>query len=164
MDLRCPKCNSTDLKKISLAYEEGLSSVDARTRLRAVAVGGNGPDLVVGRATTRGSQQSALSKKLSPPLKWSYRKPVFWSAVAFLCGGWLVFYINTITKNASTVSSPALAAYAVVAAATVAFILGLVVRHNVSVYPRRFGKWDRSFICQCCGKVSVDHDPIKATE
>src|SRR5258708_5966337 len=24
MDLRCPKCNSTDLKKVSLAYQEGF--------------------------------------------------------------------------------------------------------------------------------------------
>src|SRR5437870_13051166 len=91
MDLRCPKCNSTDLKKVPLAYQEGLYRTDARTRLRAVVVGGNGPDLVVGRATTRGSQQSALSKKLSPPVKWSYLKVIFWSVLVFRCVGWLVF-------------------------------------------------------------------------
>jgi len=60
MDLRCPKCNSTDLKKVSLAHQEGLFRSEGRTRLRAVAVGGGGPDLVVGRATTRGTEQSAL--------------------------------------------------------------------------------------------------------
>jgi hypothetical protein len=38
--LRCPNCNSTDLKKVSLAYQEGLFDTAARTRLRAVAVGG----------------------------------------------------------------------------------------------------------------------------
>ena len=81
MDLRCPKCNSSDLKKVSLAYQEGLYEIEGRTRLRAVAVGGGDPDLVVGRATTRGSQQSALSKKLTPPVKWSYRKLIFWSAI-----------------------------------------------------------------------------------
>jgi len=59
MDLRCPKCNSTDLKKVSLAYQEGLYRTDARTRLSAAVVGGNGPDLVVGRATTKAAQQSA---------------------------------------------------------------------------------------------------------
>jgi len=35
--LRCPNCNSTDLKKVSLAYQEGLFDT---ARLRAVAVGG----------------------------------------------------------------------------------------------------------------------------
>ena len=62
MDLRCPKCNSTDLKKVSLAYEEGLFQSEGRTRLRAVAVGSGGPDLVVGRAATRGTEQSALPR------------------------------------------------------------------------------------------------------
>ena len=76
MDLRCPKCNGTDLKKVSLAYEEGLFQSEARSRLRAVAVGSGGPDLVVGRATTRGTNQSGLSKKLTPPVKWSYLKVI----------------------------------------------------------------------------------------
>src|SRR5229473_6372593 len=112
MDLRCPKCNSTDLKKVSLAYQEGLYRLHARTRLRAAVVGGNGPDLVVGRATTRGSQQSALSKKLRPPVKWSYLKVVFWSGLVFLSVGWLVFYVNTVTTNSSTVISPPLTLFA----------------------------------------------------
>src|SRR5437899_7948594 len=74
MDLRCPKCNSTDLKKVSLVYDEGIYKTEARTRLTAAVVGGSGPDLIVGRSTTRAYNQSALSKQLSPPVKWSYVK------------------------------------------------------------------------------------------
>src|SRR5256885_17110248 len=103
MDLRCPKCNSTDLKKVSLAHEEGLFRTEGQTRLRAVVVGGGGPDLVVGRATTRGTEQSAISKKLTPPVKWSYLKVTRWSALVFLCSGWLVFYIHTVTTKSQTV-------------------------------------------------------------
>src|SRR5438132_12149347 len=106
MDLRCPKCNSTDLKRVSLAYEEGLFRSESRTRLGAVAVGSGGPDLVVGRATTRGTEKSALSEKLTPPVKWSYLKVVGWFVLVFLAAGWLVFYINTVATNSSTVSSP----------------------------------------------------------
>src|SRR5437667_8682563 len=102
MDLRCPKCNSTDLKKVSLAYQEGFYQTEGRTRLRAVAVGDGGPDLVVGRATTRGSQQSALSKKLTPPVKWSYLKVIGWSVLVFVGAGWLIFYVNSVTTNATT--------------------------------------------------------------
>ena len=87
MDLRCPKCNSTDLKKVSIAHEEGLFRNESRTRLGAVVVGGGGPDLVVGKATTRGTHQSALSKKLAPPVKWSYLKVIGWSVLVFLCAG-----------------------------------------------------------------------------
>jgi cytochrome c-type biogenesis protein CcmH/NrfF len=99
--LRCPNCNSTDLEKVSLAYQEGLFYADAYTRLRAVVVGGSGPDLVIGRATTRGFHQSVLSKQLNPPVKWSYRKLILWWAVVFLSIGWIIFYINTITKKLS---------------------------------------------------------------
>ena len=83
MDLRCPKCNSTDLKKVSLAYQEGLYRTDARTRLSAALVGGSGPDLLVGRGATRTSHQSALSKRLAPPLKWSYLRVGSWSVLVF---------------------------------------------------------------------------------
>jgi len=154
MELRCPKCNSNDLKKVSLAYEEGLFRTEGSTRLRAAVVGAGGPDLIVGRATTRASHQSALSKRLKPPTKWSYVKVIAWSVLLFLSGGWVVFYINTITKNASSVGSPALAAYGVIAAVTFAFIAALLLRHNVSVYPKRLAEWDRSFICQRCGAIN----------
>jgi hypothetical protein len=153
MDLRCPKCNSTDLKKVSLAYEEGSFRGEAQTRIRTAVVGGGGADLIVGRASTRASHQSTLSKRLTPPVKWSYRKLIFWSALVFLAGGWLVFYVYTITKNARSVTSPALTAYVLIASIVFAFLLALVVRHNQSVYPKRFAEWDRSFICQRCSMV-----------
>jgi hypothetical protein len=154
MELRCPKCNSTDLKKVSLAYQEGLYQGYERTRLSAALVGSGGPDLIVGRASTQTSRRSPLSKRLKPPVKWSYRKVIFWSALVFVCVGWLVFYDNTITRSATTVMSPALMGYILMAAVVFAFIAALVVRHNLSVYPKRLAEWDRSFICQCCGTVS----------
>ena len=93
-DLRCPNCKSTTLKKVSLVYQEGLFYTDAHTRFRAVVAGGTGPDLVIGKATTRGLHQSVLSKRLNPPVKWSYRKLILWWALVFLSIGWIVFYIK----------------------------------------------------------------------
>jgi len=153
MDLRCLKCNSTDLKKVSLAYQEGLYRTDARTRLSAALVGGSGPDLVVGRATTQASQQSPLSKRLSPPAKWSYLKVGSWSVLTFLCVGWLVFYVNTVTTNSSTVSSPPLTFFALISAAIFALMMFLVRSHNHTAYAQRYAQWDQSFICQRCGDV-----------
>jgi hypothetical protein len=154
MDLRCPKCNSTDLKKVSLAYQDGLYRSDARTRLSAALVGGNGPDLVVGRATTKASHQSALSKRLSPPVKWSYFKVSSWSVLAFLCIGWIVFYVNTVVTNSSTVSSFPLTFFTLISAAIFAFLVFLVWMHNNSTYKKRFAEWDSSFICSRCGTLS----------
>ena len=153
MDLRCPKCNSTDLKKVSLAYEEGLFRSEGKTRLRAVVAGG-GPDLVVGRATTRGTQQSVLSKKLAPPVKWSYLKVIGWSVLVFLSAGWLVFYVNTVTTKATTLSSAPLAAFGSITGMVLVLLMFVVWRHNHATYPQRFAEWDRSFICQRCGSVS----------
>ena len=154
MDLRCPKCNSTDLKKVSLAHEEGLFRSEGRTRLRAVAVGSGGPDLVVGRATTRGTEKSALSKKLTPPVKWSYLKVIGWSVLVFLFAGWLVFYVNTVTTNATTVSSAPLTLFSLISGLIFILLLFVIWRHNNSTYRRRYAEWDHSFVCQRCGSVS----------
>lgn len=154
MDLRCPKCSSTDLKKVSLAHQEGLFRNEGRTRLRAVVAGSGGPDLVVGRATTRATVQSALSKKLTPPVKWSYLKVIGWSVLVFFCVGWLVFYVNTVTTNATTVSSAPLTLFALIYAAILALLLFLVWRHNHSSYQTQYAQWDKSFICERCGTVS----------
>jgi hypothetical protein len=154
MDLRCPKVNSTDLKKVSLAYQEGLFRSESRTRLRAVVAGGGGPDLVVGRATRHGTHQSALSKKLSPPVNWSYLKIFGWSVLLFVCVGWLVFYVNTVTTNAMTVLSAPLTLFALISGTTFVLLLYLVWRHNHSIYQTQHARWDKSFICERCGTVS----------
>lgn len=159
MDLHCPNCNSTDLKKISLAYQEGLSLVDTRTRLRGVVVGSDGPDLVVGRATTKGTQQTEISKALTPPKKWSCRKLFGWSALVFLSVGWIVFYLNTILRNSSSVSSIPLTIYVLLSAGVFAALLVQFGKHNYSIYPRRFAQWNRSFICERCGAVSQHELP-----
>jgi uncharacterized membrane protein YbhN (UPF0104 family) len=154
MDMRCPKCNSTDLLKVSLAYQEGLYRTDGRTRLSASLVGGNGLDLLVGRATTQASHQSALSKQLSPPAKWSYLKVGSWSVLTFLCLGWIVFYVNTVATNSSTVSSPSLTIFVLISVAILVLLQFFVWKHNHSTYQTRFAAWDRSFICPRCGGIT----------
>lgn len=154
MDLRCPNCESTDLKKVSLIYQEGLIRVNTRTRLRGVVVGSDVTDVVVGRATTKGTQQTEISKALTPPEKWSYIKLFGWSALVSLSGGWTVFYVNTIMNNSSTVSSFPLTIYTVLSVVVFAVCFVVYWNHNHSTYPQRFARWDRSFICQRCSAVS----------
>jgi hypothetical protein len=157
MEFQCPNCRCTDLKKVSLAYQEGLQRVNMRTRLRGVVVGSDGTDVVVGRATTKGIQQTEISKTLTPPKKWSYLKLFGRSALVFLSVGWIVFYVNTITNNSSTVSSLSLAIYALLAAALFVVLVLAYWKHNQSSYPRQYAEWHRSFICGRCGRVS-QHD------
>lgn len=154
MELQCPNSKSADLKRVSLAYKEGLQRVNMRTRLRGVVVGSDGPDVVVGRATTKGIQQTEISKALTPPKKWSYLKLLGWSVLVFLSVGWIVFYVNTIARNALSVSSVPLTIYAAFSAAIFVALFLIYWRHNHSIYPRRYAHWDRSFICKRCGAVS----------
>lgn len=154
MDLRCPQCNSGDLKKLSLAYQEGISHVNAHTRLRGVVVGSDGPDLVVGSGTTKGIQQTAISRMVAPPTKWSYKRLVGWSVLAFLSVGWIVFYVNTITRNASSISSVPLTIYVLFSAAIFVAVFLVYWKHNHSTYSRQYEQWDQSFLCQHCGTVS----------
>jgi hypothetical protein len=108
----------------------------------------------VGRATTKGIQQTEISKALNPPTKWSYVNLFGWSALVFLSVGWIVFYVNTITKNSSSVSSAPLTIYTELSAGIfLAFVL-VYWKHNHYTYERQFGRWDQSFICQRCGAVS----------
>jgi hypothetical protein len=156
MDLRCPSCNGTDLKKLSLAYQQGRVRVDTRTRLRGVVVGEGGPNVVVGRATTRGIQETELSKHLSPPAKWSYLKLVLWSAFVSLVA--LVIYVRSVMSSSSPASSMPVKIYAVLAPVAFFLLVALFWRHNHSTYQSQYAQWNRSFICERCGTVS-QHDP-----
>jgi hypothetical protein len=147
--LRCP-----NFKRFSLAYQEGLFYTDAHTRLRAVVVGGSGPDFVIGKATTRGFHQSFLSNLLNPPVKWSYRKLILWWALMFLSIGWIILYIKTITRDSPAVFSPPLILFSLLSAATFLLLLVLFWRHNQSAYKRRYSQWERSFLCQRCGTLT----------
>jgi len=159
MDLRCPSCNGADLKKLSLAYQEGRFQVDTRTRLSGVVVGEGGPNVVVGRAATRGIQQTKLSRHLSPPGKWSYKKLVLWSAIVSFVA--LVVYVRSVMSDPAPTSSLPVTLYAVLAPAAFISLVALFWRHNHSTYQRQFAQWNQSFICERCGTVS-QHDFFSA--
>ena len=152
--LRCRNCNSTNLKKVSLAYQQGLFHTVAHTRLRAVAVGSCGPDLLIGKATTRGVHQSVLSKRLSPPVKWPYRNLALWWGVVSCSIGWILFYINCFLKHSSAVLSPPLILFSQLSAVTFLLLLVLFWRHNQFTHKHRYSRWERSFLCQRCGSIT----------
>jgi hypothetical protein len=111
-----------------------------------------GPDVMVGRATTTGVQQSVLSKSLVPPTKWSYVKLILWSAaISFVA---LVAYVRVVMTSPPPVSSLPVKIYVLVAPLVLILFFVSIWRHNHSGYQRRFAQWSRSFICERCGTVS----------
>jgi transcriptional regulator with XRE-family HTH domain len=152
MDLHCPHCKSTDLKNVSLAYQEGLFRVDTRTRLSGVLIGSGGPDMVVGRARTEGVRQTELSKRLSPPGKWSYLKLVTWGGIISILA--LIAYVNHVMVSAPPVSVLPVEIYVVLFLGAMIVLSSVFWKHNHSTYARRLAQWNGSFICQRCGNVS----------
>ena len=152
MDLHCPRCQSTDLKRASLAYREGLYRVDTRTRLTGVLIGSGGPDMIVGRTGTKGFRQTELSKLLSPPVKWSYWKLLLWSGLVSVAA--LIAYANYAMASPPPVSVSPVEIYAVTFASVFVLFMSLFWQHNHAAYRRQYNRWNRSFGCQRCGNVS----------
>jgi hypothetical protein len=106
---------------------------------------------MVGRATTRGVQQSSLSKSLAPPTKWSYLKLILWSVVFSFAA--FVAYIRVVMTSPPPVSSLPVKIYVAVAPLVFIFLFVLVWRHNHSTYQQKYSQWDDSYICERCGTV-----------
>src|SRR3984885_10083168 len=160
MDLRCPDCNGADLKRVSLAYQESVRHVDTRTRLRAFLFGSDGPHLIAGRAVTQGVHWTQLSKVLSPPRKWSYVRLFLGSLVGTLAA--LFAYVIFVASSPPPVSTLPMKMYVFLAPVIFLVLAFAVWRHNHLRFPREYARWDRSFICQRCGAVSL-HDVSRSS-
>ena len=82
--MQCTVCQSTNLVKISLAYEQGLSDYNGRSRSRGLSLGTGGMGFWGGSTKTSGTFQTRLSARLSPPTKMSYWKTTVWWFLGFL--------------------------------------------------------------------------------
>src|SRR5207302_3691793 len=82
------------------------------------------------------------------------RKLIRWWVLVFLSIGWIVFYINTITKDSAAVLSPPLVLWSGLSAVTFLLLLVLFWRHNQFTHKRRYSRWERSFLCQRCGTLT----------
>jgi hypothetical protein len=61
MDVPWPKCNSTDVQKVSLACLEVLYQCDKRAQFLGVLVGSGGPGILVGALTTKATRPTTLT-------------------------------------------------------------------------------------------------------
>ena len=112
---------------------------------------------MAGRATTTGVQQTALSKSLVPPTKWSYLKLILWSGVISFVA--LIAYVRVVMTSPPPVSSLPVKIYFAVAPLMFILLFVSIWRHNHSSYQRQYTQWDQSFICERCGTVSSHNFP-----
>src|SRR5215470_3542697 len=129
MNLRCPDCGGRDLRKVSFAYEQGLSHTTAKSRWGGFLLG----DIVVGHTVTEARHESQLSVRLRPPKKWSYRKVIL--GATLVSSAFLIAYIHIVMASSTRVSSQGVVSYLTLAPVVLLFGLFLVRRHNSSSYP-----------------------------
>jgi hypothetical protein len=153
MDLRCPSCHASDLKNVSLAYQEGLSRVRTKSRLRALLFGEDGPNVIVGTAVMKGMHQTELSRALRPPTKWSYGKLLLWAGIASVIS--LIFFTRTVMSSSSVVPSLPVVVFGVIGAVVLLASMIVIWRHNQLVYPRQYAEWQSLFLCSRCGRTST---------
>jgi hypothetical protein len=135
--MTCPKCHSSDLKKISLIYADGVHK--SRGRFVGWFLGAG-----VGLGRYRGATQSRLSAMLRPPRKFPYGLPIvlwflgFFPLMALIGRGKLSWTMGLI----ATVYVFLLPAIPVGAFA-----------YNFFVYPGKYARWDATLLCQHCGEI-----------
>ena len=140
--LVCPRCNSTDLKKLSLIYAAGV--YESRGRIWGF-LAGSGDGLLFGRF--RGTSQSRLSKAVSPPGKLPYAAPVILSILGF--------FILMSFAGRGKLSW-------MMGALSVGYLLALpgwfvaALFYNFLIHPKRYREWNEQFICQRCGIIVAD--------
>ncbi len=152
MNIKCPACGSTEFKKLSLVYAEGLSDLNASSRGWGILVGGGGADLGFGKVRTKGQIQTRLSQRVSPPRKWSYWKILVGGLIGMLVLEFILGYADTFFRTGGNFNQQ-LAWFGYAWLGIVAFILCATFRHNVWTVPKRYRLWEQSFMCRCCGQV-----------
>lgn len=133
--MTCPKCHSTNLERVSLTYARGV--YELRGRFIGWLLGAG-----LGLGRYRGGTQSRLSALLSPPRKFSYGLPIvlwllgFFPFMAFVGRGKLSWTMGLVaTLYILLLPALPIAAFA----------------YNLVVYPRKYKRWETTFICRRCG-------------
>lgn len=152
MNIKCPRCDSTEFKKLSLIYAEGLSDLEARSRGWGLLVGSGGAELGFGKFRTKGEIQTRLSKSSSPPRKWSYWKIVFWGLIGLLVLEFIFGYVDAFLRINGNFNQQ-LAWFGYTWLGVVTIVLFGTFRHNVLTVRKRCRLWDRAFMCRCCGHI-----------
>lgn len=139
--LGCPKCASAEVRRLSLIYQEGLSTINTNSSTVGGGFGGGGAAFGSASTHTTGRQQTALSRQAAPPAK---KHTIAWGTLGVVCG----------FVGLGSLSSPGLGTLIWIALAVVAARFALQAKkYNAEVYPGLHQRWEQSFMCNRCGEV-----------
>jgi hypothetical protein len=127
----CAHCEGSDLRKLSLVYESGLSFT--QSSMSGVGVGLGGPAIGVGKS--KGTQISALAAKAAPPAKQRI-------------GGYIAFTIVCLFLVAFS-------NWWWLGVAIGATIVFGTIRYNRITWRALFAQWDAQYMCNRCGSIGL---------
>jgi hypothetical protein len=139
--LACTQCGSTEVRRLSLIYEEGLAIISTQSQTAGVGFGGGGASFGSASTHTTGTQQTALSKKAAPPTK---KHTILWAMLAGFVG---LVALSGISHFSFWTLVFAGLTYLCVQKALKA------KAYNAMVFPEEHARWQRSFMCNRCGGV-----------
>lgn len=141
MELSCPVCRSTDVRRVSLIFKHGTSTLNLSGSTLGIGAARGHLGIGVGETATSGSQQSLLAQELAPP---RMRRPED--------GRWLLMLGVTVSLIGL---SGTWGGGAIVFGLFIALIGGALFKQatdwNKREYPELQARWERSFLCLRCG-------------
>lgn len=158
----CPNCESENVMRFSVAYQEGTRQIDAR--IYQVGVQGNEWGAAVGKA--KGTSQSLQAMNVAPPEK----KKIASYLIDGIFGLFFVpsfvavipFFVLTKIIGHSFKMRPSVVSAFLLTLYVLAVIWYCVyfakhfykrIQWNRNVYPRLYDDWQHTYYCRRCGTV-----------
>jgi RNA polymerase subunit RPABC4/transcription elongation factor Spt4 len=144
-DLSCRKCRSDNVKKLPIAYAEGLSMVNLNSSGAGIGIGSGGIGLGVGASDTRGTSQTLWSSNMAPP-ELNHNTEVFGVIAIVLVLIAVCLFITTSFLGGAVIGAGAV------------FFWRLSNQTYKENYERKqeIAKWEASYVCLRCGEIFVD--------
>ena len=144
--LGCPKCEGSDVRRLSVVYGSGTSSLTSESGSIGIAdVGGH---LALGGAQTssKGTQQSLLARQVAPPPKRDATGGGCLAVCAVIVGT-----VGIASFSSSPFEGIAWLLFAVLLGVGAERRVSSVDRYNAEEWTKLKAAWDRSFLCMRCG-------------
>ncbi len=137
--MQCTTCQSDNVQRLSLIYEQGTHNIrtTGHTTGAGVGIGRGGLGFGGGSATTTttGKSQTIAARKAAPPDKKKIGIPFAIAAVGLVL--------------MPVMGTPVL----LIALAIGGFLFWKYSQYNKNVYPPLYAAWEKSWLCNKCGAI-----------
>ena len=166
--LKCTKCHSREVKKLSAIYEEEVSETTVTGRYSQLNYNNNRIGSALGTVRATGRMESKLAQAIAPPTKGNAGKKYEHLAVAIamftllilLHGLWSMFLVaigfekdDSWVKLLSVIGIPGL----IIVIVAIALLLNLRNKANAEYYKQVYlpamTRWLHSYRCYRCGQI-----------